>query len=96
MNIFNDSRFRFSAILFLAILQVVSVTDFVKPYFQDLFYFVNLAYFVLGFLSINWRQAIINIGFVTLPVVVLMTLLMLIVTLLGGRISDIWVTLEVS
>lgn len=95
MNLLNNHTVRLSMIFALAALQVASVTIVPKPYSDDLFYIVNLAYFVLGFLSLDWRQAVKNISFVTLPAIILIALLLLVIAALNGKMGNAVTTIEV-
>ncbi len=96
MNIFNNQKIRWSIIFLLALLQIASVTIFSDSYFENLFYFVNLTYFALGFFSLDFRQALKNISLVTLPVVILMILILLLIAALSGKISGVIVAIDVA
>ncbi len=96
MNIFNSSKIRWSIIFLLAVLQIASVTLFSESDSVNLFYIVTLTYFALGFFSLDLRQAVKNISLVTLPVVVLITLILLFIALLGGKISGVLTAVDVA
>lgn len=96
MNLFNNPRIRLSIIVALIALQVASVTFVPKLYSDDLFYLINIFNFTLGFLSLNWKQAVKNISFVTLPSVIFIALLLLIIAFINGKISEVLQTFEIS
>jgi hypothetical protein len=96
MNLLDNNKIRLSIIFVLASVQVVTFTIVPKPYSDYLFYFLNLTYFVLGFLSLDWRQALKNISFVTLPAVILIALLLLVIAVLKGRVDEALQTIEVA
>jgi hypothetical protein len=80
----------------LAVLQLLSVTVFAEAYSGRLFYILNSFYFVFGFFSLNWRQGLKNISFVTLPVVILMVLILLFIAVLNGQINDVMATIKIA
>ncbi len=96
VNLLNTKYIRIAIIFALAALQVASVTFIAERYADNLFYFVNLTYFALGFLSIGWRQAVKNISLVTLPAVIVIALLLLVISILNGRIDNAVATIKVS
>lgn len=91
MNFFESNYIRYSVILLLGIIEIASFMIIPKLYSVNLFIAINLSYFILGYLSIDWRQAIKNIFLVTIPVFFFMTLIFLIPILIKGKISNfIW------
>lgn len=95
MNLLDNKKIRFFIILALGFLQVAGVT-IPEPYAEYLFLGVNLAYFLLGFLSTNWRQATRNLVYSTVPVAIMMMALLLVIALRNHKISEVAQTVELS
>lgn len=83
MHLFKNQKIRFFVIFIFGILQVISV-NVSKPYADHLFYALNLSYFILGFLSLDWRQSIKNISWATVAEV--MHILFIFITIVFMRI----------
>jgi hypothetical protein len=96
MNILLNSKIRFCALSILAALQIICFTIIPKPYSDYLFYFINLSYFLLGLLSIDWKQAFKNIIWVTIPTIILIALTLLMIPFLNGKVVQINSTLNIA
>jgi len=96
MNIFQNSKVRFFVLIIIAALQVICFTITPKPYSDYLFYLINLSYFLLGFLSIDWKQATKNISWVTIPMIFLIELILLIIPIINGKTVDLYSTLKIA
>jgi hypothetical protein len=96
MNILQNSKIRFFALIILAALQIICFTIIPKPYSDYLFYLITLSFFPLGFLSIDWKQAIKNITWVTIPTIVLIALPFLLVPIINGKTVHFYSTLKIA
>ncbi|MEA9355910.1 hypothetical protein SHI21_06850 [Bacteriovorax sp. PP10] len=90
MKLFENKKSRFIIISILGALQVASFTIIPKESSINLFLVVNLSYFFLGLISINWKEACKNIFLVTIPVFLFMTLIFLVPAIIKGNITDVF------
>ncbi len=79
MNLFKNYKVRFSILALLGILQITCATITSKPYSDHFLYLVYPAYFALGFLSLDWKQAIRNIISAAIPWVSFIMLILLVI-----------------
>jgi|GEM_PF-3770314 len=96
MNILQNSKVRFSALIILAALQIICFTIVPQPYSDYLFYLINLSYFLLGFLSSDWKQATKNIIWVTIPTIVLIALTLFIIPIINGKSVQFYSILKIA
>ena len=96
MNLFIDLKVRLSFIAVMVALQVASITIVPKSYSDVLFYLVSILIFAIGFFSLNWRQAVKNISFSTLPPVIIIAFELMITAFMYGDLSRLLKSLETS
>ena len=96
MDVLQNSKVRFFALIILAALQMICFTIVPQSYSDYLFYLINLSYFLLGFLSIGWKQATKNIIWVTIPAIVLIALIFLMIPIINGKNVQFYSTLKIA
>ncbi len=85
MDVLHNSKIRFSILFILATLQITCFTIIPQPFSDYLFYLINSFYLLLGFLSIDWKQAVKNICLVTIPTIFLIALILFMIPILNGK-----------
>lgn len=89
MNIFNNPKIRWSVISFFAAVQILGFVVFLKAAIENHLLFLSFMYLGLGFLSLDWRQGIINIICLTCPVFFLMLIIFFIIAIFNGNLGHI-------
>lgn len=96
MNFLENDKARWTIISLLGVLQIASFTIVPKEYSMDLFVVINFSYFLFGFLSLDWKQAIKNIVSVTIPVFFFMVLLFFMPSLIKGKMINLFWPFEAA